>query len=220
MREIKLDELIIDYDIYPRAQIDTTHANYMAEAERGGATLPAMVVCKKTHRIVDGVHRHKVYMMRYGPQHVVEVIEKTYKNEQELFLDAMRLNAGHGRSLSRFDRVHCMILAEKLSLTEEAAAAALSMPLQIYKQLRVERVAETELTPAIPLKQTIKHMHGRVLTPEQAKANEELSGMNQVFYVNQLITLIENDLLDLGNERLIQRLQHLKGLLRRVKAAA
>jgi len=220
MRERKIGELILDFDVYPRVSIDTTHVGYMAEAEKGGAKFPPLVICAKSRRIVDGFHRHKVYMTRYGADYVVEVIEKRYRNDQELFLDSMRLNASHGRTLTRFDRVHCMLRAEVLKLTVEETASALSMPVDVYQELRVGRVAGTKQELTVPLKNTIRHMHGKTLTQAQEKANESLSGMNQVFYVNQVILLIDNNLLDLDNEKLMERLAHLSSLLRKLKQLA
>lgn len=51
---------------------------------------------KKSKRIVDGFHRHRVYSRLYGVDHEVEVVEKTYKNDAALFLDAARYNSAHG----------------------------------------------------------------------------------------------------------------------------
>jgi hypothetical protein len=52
-----------------------------------------------------------------------------------------------------------------------------------------------------------------VLTTKQADGNVKAGGMNQLFYVNQIINLLENDLLDFSNVRLTDRLQYLKELL-------
>jgi hypothetical protein len=51
------------------------------------------------------------------------------------------------------------------------------------------------------------------LTTKQADGNVKAGGMNQLFYVNQIINLLENDLLDFSNVRLTDRLQYLKELL-------
>lgn len=64
----------------------------------------------------------------------------------------------------------------------------------------------------VPLKKTIQHMAGKTLTTGQQKANEKLSGMNQSFYVNQVILLIENGLID-EKENLYERLRILQKLL-------
>jgi hypothetical protein len=65
----------------------------------------------------------------------------------------------------------------------------------------------------IPLKRTLHHMAGQSLSKTQVEAQEKLGGMDQGFYVNQLIVLIENDLVDTGNAKLMQNIVKLAALL-------
>jgi len=48
------------------------------------------------------------------------------------------------------------------------------------------------------------------------QANHKLGGQNQTFYVQQLIILLQNDLLDTEDEALMARVGTLKALLSRV----
>lgn len=224
MRQRKVSELVLDFAVYPRVSVDTQHIGYMKESLEAGVTMPPVVICAKSLRVVDGFHRVRSYMGLYGAEHMVEVIEKKYRNDAELLADAMRFNAFHGRTLNRFDRVHCVLLAEKYKLTLDQTAAALGMTVETLGELRTVRVAEV-MSPAkklepVPLKRTIQHMAGKTLTPEQMEANRHLSGMNQLFYVNQVISLIENDLLDLKHKELLDRLKHLAELIRKLRMAA
>lgn len=52
-----------------------------------------------------------------------------------------------------------------------------------------------------------------MLTTKQADGNVKAGGMNQLFYVNQIVNLLENDLLDFSNVKLVDRLQYLKEIL-------
>jgi len=56
-------------------------------------------------------------------------------------------------------------------------------------------------------------MAGKQLNKKQQETNKRLGGMQQSFYANQLIDLIESDLLDVNNPLLIERLRTLHGLL-------
>lgn len=227
MRTLKVGELILDYTLYPRSSIDRTNVAYIRQAIEGGATMPPLVICGKTKRIVDGFHRHTAYMGLFGGDHRVEVIEKRYKSDGELFADAMRYNVTHGVSLSRYDRIHCALRGEQLKLTVAEVADALHMKVDALQELRVARVATT-LTLAnshphseqVPLKRSIRHMVGKELTSAQAEANRHLSGMDAMFHVNQLVSLMETGLLDLSNGPLMERLNHLSKLIRRVKNEA
>ena len=215
-----VSSLVFDFSFYPRSNIDTQHVGYIAQAVEGGATLPPIIIDKKSKRIVDGFHRTRAYRNLYGDDHGVECVEKAYKTDRAMFLDAMRYNAAHGRRLSSHDRAHCINLALEFKMELESVATALQMTLDKTKQMKVERFGEMRVgkkKKPVPLKRTIAGVvAGKMLTPRQVEANDRLSGMTQVFYVNQVIELIEADLLDTKNERLIERLGHLQGLIGQV----
>ncbi len=209
-----LAELVLDFGLYPRGGVDSQHVAYMREALDSGVTLPPIVADKKTKRISDGFHRFRAY--EYQKRDTVEVLLKDYANEQEMLLDAIRLNSSHGHNLTAHDRVHCVILAERLSIPEEELASALHMEIEKLGELKIDRTGTMRVAGVrqpIALKRTIRHMAGRILTKDQSEANDHLSGMNQVFYVNQLIWLMESDLLNREDDKLIARLARLGELI-------
>lgn len=218
MRKMKVAELVIDFDIYPRNNVDAHNVRCIMDAIIAGIELPPMICDRASKRLVDGVHRARAYL-RLDPNAEAMVIEKTYHTEADLFLDAMRYNAAHGARLDSCDRTRCGIIAERLSIPIDAVAGALHMPVDKLAGLKSDRTARTSSGLSIALKRTIQHMSGRRMTKAQNDANEKLSGMNQQFYVNQLITLIENELLDTSDERLMKRLDALHKLLDGILAA-
>lgn len=222
MRMIKLAELVLDYSIYPRTQTDNNHVRYLMIAVQGGATLPPIIIDKKSKRVIDGFHRVTGWR-RIDKHGEIEVIEKTYKNDSEMFAEAMRLNAQHGRNLAPYDRMHCIIRAEEMGMTYEQIAKELCLTVEAIGEMRAGRCGEMRVgnkMKSFPIKRTIQHMAGKKLTKAQFEANDKLGGMNQLFYVNQLIELIEADLLDLSNERLMERLADLVKALESLKIAA
>jgi len=212
MRKMKAALLVLDYNLYPRSNVDRHNVIMLKDAIATGSILPPVKVDKKSKRVTDGFHR-TIAVLETNENGEIDVIECAYKNEREMFLDAMRLNAQHGAKLDPHDRNHCVLISERLKIPIELVAGALHMPTDKLANLRDTRTAKTAGGLSVPLKQTIKHMAGQKLTVAQQKANERSSGMNQVFYVNQLVDLIENDLLDKENEKLLERLRHLSGLL-------
>lgn len=202
MKTYKLSELVLDFDMYPRGGVDSHHVTEIVNAIEAGASMPPLVICKASKRIADGFHRWKGYRRIFGEDHEVQCIEKTYRDDAELFIDAMNYNAAHGRALTQHDKVHCLLLADKLKIEPEVVAGALRITTSRIGELRTDRIGK--IGPRqIPLKQTIRHMAGRRLNKKQAAANEKLSGMNQLFYVNQIMTLLDSDLIDRDNEDLI-----------------
>jgi hypothetical protein len=75
------------------------------------------------------------------------------------------------------------------------------------------RAATSAAGVLVPLKRTIQHMAGRSLTRAQEDVNGKLSGAAQSFYVNQIVMLIEQGLLNREDERLIAKLRRLRELL-------
>lgn len=215
MRKMKVSELVLDFDLYPRASINSYHAGEMQRSVEAGAELPPIVICKKSKRIVDGFHRQRVYSRLYGADYEVDVVEKSYRSDRELFLDAARLNAGHGLKMDTHDKAHCILRCIDLGISDGDIAAALHVTAEAIGELRVGRTAKTtdKLEAVVALKRTIQHKAGKTLNKAQVAANVKLSGMNQVFYVNQIITLIEADLLDTSNEDLMARLVTLGELI-------
>lgn len=212
MKRHPISALVFDYELYPRGGVDSHHVGEIEAAIRAGAAMPPLVIDKASKRVADGFHRAKACARIYGEDHQIECVEKIYKSDAELFVDAMRYNASHGRALTQHDRAHCLLLAEKFAIDEATLANALNLTPERIGELRSTRIGAVCGQP-IALKKTISHMAGRELTPPQAAANEKLSGMNQLFYVNQLITLIESDLLDTSNEELMTGLGRLRDLI-------
>lgn len=214
MRKVKAAELVLDFDLYPRNNVDAHNVKNLVDALSAGTELPPVIIDKKSKRVVDGFHRVRAHLRLYGEDAEITVVEKSYKDEAAMFLDAMRYNASHGAKLDPCDKTHCVLIAERLSIPPEAVAGALNMPVDKLATLRTTRTATATGGLTIPLKRTIsKQFAGRRLNKRQVEANEKLSGMNQVFYVNQLVELIESNMLDTEDDQLIQRLRHLHDLL-------
>jgi len=209
--------LVLDRALSPRERLGSSHVRQLAESIQAGATLPPIVVERETSRVVDGFHRVEAYRRLRGPEALVEVLEKDYEDEAALFEDAMRLNSAHGSRLAPYDQLRCVAIAERLYIDPSRVARALSVRASYVGELKARRMG-TELSSraAIPLKRTIEHMRGRALTREQMQANHKLGGQNQAFYVQQLIILLQNDLLDTEDEDLMARVGTLKALLSRV----
>jgi len=221
METLNVNVLVEDYTIYPRCQVDNYHVKSMIDSLMVGVEFPAIVADKKSLRIADGFHRVKATKKLYGKKGTITVILKDYQTESELFLDAVKFNSGHGRSLDKYDKTHCIIKAGELNISNIKIARALNLTKEKAGLLRVGRIANQKIQTGkkkivrhkIPLKYTIEHMAGKDLTQIQIDTNEKLSGMSPIFTVNQIIMLIEADLLDKSNERLMDRMQHLKKLM-------
>ena len=125
MKSLMLSELVIDFSVYPRVGVDPQHQAALVEAMENGASFPPIVICRRSRRIVDGFHRCGAYRQAYGDEHRVDVVEKEYRDEATLFLDAMRYNSSHGRILTAYDRAHSIAVAQRLAIDDRLVAGAL-----------------------------------------------------------------------------------------------
>jgi ParB-like chromosome segregation protein Spo0J len=205
----------------------------MVRSLEAGHTLPPIIADKASKRIVDGVHRWTAWRKFSGDEAVeVPVLLKSYRDEGQLFLDAVRLNASHGVALNSFDRARCLMRAQELKLEPAEIADALSMTVEKAGALRQERggylrtpgidgtniVAFTK-EKLIPLKRTIRHMAGKTLSAAQAKVNDKLSGMDAIFYVRQLSMLLTNGLIDMSDAKLMAALDTLASEIEELRVA-
>jgi hypothetical protein len=94
----KIRDLVLDWRLYPRNQVDQVVIENYARALRAGANFPyvnvGILAGKKI--IVDGVHRirsRELLKIDY-----VECAILHFQSEAELFAEAVRRNSGHGKA--------------------------------------------------------------------------------------------------------------------------
>lgn len=211
--EMKAAEIILDYNLYPRHKIDPTHVAHIRAAIRAGNGVPPVVVCKTTKKATDGFHRITGVLKESGPDATIRTEIRTYKNDRERLLDAFRMNSAHGRNLTPYDRVRCIAMAEEFKVSMTDVSKALRMPLDEARELGVRRAHDPKTQKVVPIKHGLSHLVGHDLTPKQEEGNRSYGGMQPLYYVNQVIGIIENELLDPDNLRLFDGLARLRELL-------
>lgn len=212
---IPFAELVFDFDIYPRHQIDATNVRSIREAIEAGDVPPPIVVDRKSMRVIDGFHRARAVAALQGDDASVPCVVKNYSTVQQMVLEAIALNARHGVRLSSYDKARALIIAEKHKISLELTAKALSISIPRLSSLRLAKTAINTDGDEVVIKASMRHLAGEKLTAPQQSAIGHLDGMRPLYHVNQLITLLEHDVLDLNEERLRERLSHLHSLLLR-----
>lgn len=186
MKPVKLAELVEDFSVYPRMEVNDTHVAHIAEALEAGVIIPAIIIDEKTKRIIDGFHRARAARRVYGEEGEIQAEHKHYASEAELVLDAIRLNAGHGRNMSTADRAHAILIADRVKADNDKLAVALNVTVERVVELRTKYTIKVEDTrKRVPLKFCIRHMVGDTLTREQAEIVPKLGGNNPMFMANE-----------------------------------
>jgi hypothetical protein len=179
MRKMKCSSLVQDMSVYPRTSVDWSHVEMIEQALEAGAELPPLVICRKSRRVVDGMHRLNALIRQYGADHPVDVLEKNYGSDRELFLDSIRFNAKHGAPLTRSDRRHCALVCDQVGATSRDLAGALCVSQEVACSLRPHVVSRPTLESSaayrpLPARATPGRTDGPVGTPKKFLDRREL----------------------------------------------
>lgn len=204
----RCDQLHEDWSLYPRMKVDHEHVDMLAEAIRSGVELPPIVIDGKG-RVIDGVHRRRATMAS-SEAAVISCEVRTYGRERDAFLDAVRLNSRHGRTLTTGDRVKALQRAREMRIEPAEIATLLSMTASAATQM----LAPRNITVSAP-----KARRGNFESapsppsPRSADVARREGAAGATGHVNAVIGLIEADAIDPNNKVLMDRLRQLYGLL-------
>jgi hypothetical protein len=218
MDMVPIADLVFDFDLYPRQAVDAYHVGRLAEHLEAGADLPPIVACRSTRRIIDGFHRGRAHQRSGRTQ--IAVTWRDYPDDQARLLDAIAANSGHGRTLTSWDETRCLLLADRLGVSEERLATAMQVRTEAIGRVRATHIARDGQGRPVAIKATVSHLAGRTLTPQQAEGAARTGGMRAAFYVAQVTNLIRHDLLDLDDPQVVSRLADLHEALHQLPGQA
>jgi hypothetical protein len=196
-------DLIEDFSLYPRHQVDEFHVNEIIHAIEGGTEMPPIIACRRTKRVVEGFHRRRAYL-KLGIDKT-EVEFRNYRNDSEHWQDAVMLQP-KGLNFTPYDELRIMqISIEKFRLPEEYIAQMLKTSVSHLRKIKPRFATVREAEKAKPelrrtrervaLKGSTRHLSGQDISREQADALGRAPGTSYLLLVNQLIDGIQNNLL-------------------------
>lgn len=216
--KMKTAELVEDFQLYPRSQVDGSHVAKIVHAMEAGEKMPPIVIDEKSKRIIDGWHRRRATIRIHGDAAEIDVISRSYKDEAEMYVDAAKLNARHGKGITGAEETGAILKAQRLNIDLDIIASALGIT-----QERAEKITQTKVGKVtvvygkkkkeeeIPLKRSVHHL--KKLTQKQADAMSIYPGQPQVLLVKQLNALIETGAIDLKHHGVVGELKKLKEFL-------
>lgn len=217
---IPLAELVEDMAVYPRHAVDDVHVSKLVKALEVGETFPPLVADKKSKKLSDGWHRTRAYRRVLGPEGVVDVELRDYASDAELLLDAIVMNATHGRPLDKIDQIRCVVLCENAGVDSARIAVAMKISVHDVEKLEI-RVATvpTGSTGTIPgtiriaMKRPVRHLSGTTLTQRQADAQQSVPGTSYLLLADQLYDAVTLDMANREDEHLMEKLRALRDAL-------
>jgi hypothetical protein len=209
VKTLPLTTLVEDFSLYPRNRVDDTHISDLVRALQAGAELPPIIADAATKRIVDGFHRRRAYLRVLGPEAAAKVELRRYRNEAALFLEAVDLNAHHGRKLDRHDQSRIVLRLRELQVDDRTIALTLHVPEQQVQTLSVRVVYEASTGTPQPIKRGLEHMKGQTVTADQMTVIDSVRSADVGRLALELTRLLDAQLADLHDNTTVVRLQAL-----------
>jgi ParB-like chromosome segregation protein Spo0J len=215
--KIPLADLVEDLTIYPRQHIDDEHVSRIAKALRAGETLPPLVADKISKRLTDGFHRRRAIHRVYGATASALVELRDYESDADMLIDAIAMNAIHGKPLDKQDQIRSITMAEAAGVTTLRIASALKMSEVEVKTLSVRvayapQDAENVIpkTVRVALKGSMLHLEGQHLTRERAEAQSSMPGSPLLVATQQIYKAVHFDIANRNDKRLMEALRMLR----------
>lgn len=206
--QIQLAALVEDTALYPRNTIDDTHVADLVRALASGAELPPIIAEAGTLKIVDGFHRRRALLRFLGEEAFGAIELRSYESDSAMFLDAVALNAIHGRRLDRHDQTRIVIKLREYGIADRVISVHLHVPELMIEKLSL-RVVVDEAGERQPSKRGFEHLQGQTLSASQMSAMDSVRSGEVGRLCIELTRLLDEGLADLSNLKTRQQLQRL-----------
>ena len=210
---IEIEKAICDKEMYPRNLVDWMTSYRYAKAMQSGSKFPPITVASSLFGkliVIDGFHRLEAYKKNKETHIEVEVLKGL--NKQQIFIESVKRNIGHGRQFNSQERTRIILTLEKWKLSQEVISEIIRIPtndLQPFVAKRITRITETQ--EEIPLKSIIRNLSKTDINEEPEQ--DSLTNRNQLQVLNVLIILLKNKYIDIDSKIVMEKLNEIKKLL-------
>lgn len=210
---LKIEEIKIDEKLYPRIKYSWQTAYDYAESMKSGARFPPVTValCKGNYYLVDGRHRIEAYKTNKKKEVYAEILGN--KTEKEIYLEAVKRNIAHGRQFSIQERVGVIKRLKDMHYDLGKIAEIVNIPLDKVKQFLVTKITNNISGEPIILKAPLEHFAGVTVQDNFDSIQNKMIGHSQVELLDELISLLENKLIDTTDMQVLKKLEKLAILL-------
>ena len=139
MNKIKIDEIKLIKELYPRFEAD----NYTVNQYRQSIEMLPPILVARNNVLVDGYHRLLAHKLEGYKEISAEVFDS--ENEKEIWLEAIKRNSTHGRQLSIEEKTALAPKLYKLGISTKDIMDFLAVGKRVvYNWTEKERANEKE----------------------------------------------------------------------------
>ena len=225
---VKIADIVIDEDIYPRKQNVWLVAYQYSQAMKAGAVFPPIVLgkYKKKLYLVDG--RHRIDANKLLDKDSVEAIVKQYKDKKTMFIDSIKFNNIHGKALTVADKTKIFGTLRNWKLPDLTISTLLNTPIDNFNVF-ISRLVGPEGNQET-IRSSVVDELGKNITEQEAYTIATTKDQNK--FVNRTakqslantIELFENNLVSLDDpqtrELCIKLLDAIQAALKTTEAVA
>lgn len=187
--KVKLNDIVLDFSIYPRSEVSAANVKLIREAVETGATIPPIVLWRERMCPTDGFHR--VRAARELEWETIDAELVDYADETEAFLDAIQRNRSHGLPLQRYDLQRAIARLQSAGYERDRIAEIVRIPVGSIEKI-VTNFGETPSGGVVPIKRGLEHLRGTTLSKKAEAINDSYAGFPASFYAKQVRMFLES----------------------------
>ena len=221
IKALNTDNLVLDMKYYPRIKVNWLTVVDYSESIKAGAKFPPIVVTNwnKKYIVVDGFHRLEAYKKNNIPVIQAEIIKA--ESEADIFKEAVKRNAIHGRALSPYEKRLILIRGVKEFNLKKIEL----QDLIFIRAEKFEKFVGNKAKSVFSGKELGEHMEifkspTAETINEKDFSSEELNeikeeekvlyGMNQISLLKNVLFLLKNNLINKEREDIKEVLKEIQ----------
>jgi len=221
LKNIELNKIKVDEELYPRSQVVWQVYYDYAESMKTGAKFPPITLALHRRRLilVDGLHRMEAHKLRKKKTIQAEI--HTGWSYDRIFEEAVRRNIQHGKALSPYEKRRIALKLRHMRYSLKDVSKLIQVPLDKIEDFIGQRMissttGKTLVEKEIIVKNPLKHLAGQKFKRRDFEAIKEAQKghvRDQIGLLKDLISLLKNGLLDTSNKKVNELLEELKILI-------
>lgn len=218
-KRVEIQNVHFSEDLYPRVQYSWQTAYDYSQSMKTGAKFPPIVLALYKNKLflVDG--KHRLEAMKLLKKELIEAEVYTGWSMRKIFEEAITRNIAHGRVLSPFEKRRIALKLREMKYNPKSICKLIQIPAQKLDEFVGQRLVNA-ITGETIVKSPLKHLAGSSVSREQKtfieESSKEIYSKSQISMLDEIIELLENGLMDLTDDKVVERLETIKTLLKQI----